>query len=71
MNKMLIKLLTKYYNFKNVFNRFKTNKLFFYRSYNYKIGLKNENKLRYNKIYFMFENKLQKIKIYLNLKKNL
>ena len=63
------KLFAKYYNFANVFNRIKINKLLFYRAYNYKINLINEKikiKFSRNRIYSLFIYKLKQIKKYLN-----
>ena len=68
---VLNKLSFKYHDFQNIFDKSKVDKLLFYRLYDYKIIIKSENQLLRSRIYFMSENKLQKIKKYLekNLKK--
>ena len=68
---VLNKLSSKYHDFQNVFDRSKVDKLLSHRLYNHKIIIENENQLLRSRIYLMSENKLQKIKKYLekNLKK--
>ena len=47
---ILAKLLLKYYNYINIFNRRKTNELLSYRIYNYKLKfIKNYNKIKLSK----------------------
>ena len=59
---MLIKLLIEYYNYANVFNKTKANKLLLYYSYNYKIEFAkeaNKNILSKSRIYFILKYKLK------------
>ena len=59
---ILAKLLSKYYNYINVFDRKKTNELLSYRIYNYKLKFtKNYNKIELSKsrIYSIFDYKLK------------
>ena len=59
---ILVKLLLKYYNYINIFNRRKTNKLLSYRIYDYKLKfIKNYNKIELSKsrIYLIFDYKLR------------
>ena len=59
---ILVKLLSKYYNYINVFNRRKANKLLSYRIYDYKLKFtKNYNKIELfkSRIYFIFNYKLK------------
>ena len=71
MFNVLSKLSFKYYDFQIVFNRSKVDELSSHRLYDYKIIIENKNQLSRSRIYLMFENKLQKMKKYLekNLKK--
>ena len=68
---VLSKLSSEYHDFQNVFNRSKVDELLSHWFYNYKIIIENKNQLSRSKIYLMSENKLQKMKKYLekNLKK--
>ena len=43
MNEILVKLSAKYYDLKNVFDQIKVNELLFYRFYDHKIVIKDEN----------------------------
>ena len=59
---LLVKLLLKYYNYIDVFNRTKADELLSYRIYNYKLKFtKNYNKIELSKsrIYFIFNYKLK------------
>ena len=59
---MLIKLLIKYYNYVDVFNKIKIDKLLLYRFYNYKIEIVdkvNKNTLSKNRIYLISSYKLK------------
>ena len=59
---ILAKLLLKYYNYINVFDRRKADKLLSYRIYDYKLKfIKNYNKIELSKsqIYFIFDYKLK------------
>ena len=59
---LLVKLLSKYYNYIDVFNRIKANKLLSYRIYNYKLKFtKNRNKIELlkSRIYSIFNYKLE------------
>ena len=61
-NEILIKVSIEYYNYIDVFDRKKTNKLLSYRSYNYKLELiDNYNKIKLSKsrIYSIFDYKLK------------
>ena len=68
-NEILIKLLIEYYNYADVFDRTKTDKLSPYRSYNYKLKfIDNYNKIELSKsrIYSIFDYKLKQVKKYLD-----
>ena len=59
---ILVKLLLKYYNYINVFNRIKANELLSYRIYDYKLKfIKNYNKIELfkSRIYSIFNYKLK------------
>ena len=59
---ILVKLFSKYYNYIDVFDRIKTNKLLSYRIYDYKLKFtKNRNKIKLfkSRIYFIFDYKLK------------
>ena len=59
---ILVKLLSKYYNYINVFDRRKANKLLSYRIYNYKLKFtKKRDKIELfkSRIYFIFNYKLK------------
>ena len=61
-NEILIKLLIEYYNYADVFDRIKANKLSSHRSYNYKLEfIDNYNKIELSKsrIYSIFDYKLK------------
>ena len=63
------RLLLEYYNYLNVFNRLKTNKLSSHRLYNYRLKFVNDIndfKLSRSRIYFILSHKLKKVKKYLN-----
>ena len=62
---VLSKLSSKYYDFQNVFDRSKVDELSSHRLYNHKIIIEGESQLSRSRIYFMSENKLQKMKEYL------
>ena len=65
----MIKLLTKYHDYIDVFNKFKINELFSHRFYNHKLKFINEiNKIDIfkNRIYFISNHKLKQIKNYFN-----
>ena len=47
-------ILSKYYNFLNIFSRDEVNKLLLYRLNNYKIELKLEIESNYNFLYLIF-----------------
>ena len=60
--KKLIKILIKYYNYIDIFNKFKIDKLFSYRFYNYKLKFINKiNKMNIlkNRIYLILNYKLK------------
>ena len=62
---MLIRLLIEYYNYANVFNKVKVDKLLLYRFYNYKMKFikgVNKNILSKSKIYFILNYKLNKLR---------
>ena len=68
-NKIKRRLLKKYYDFINVFDRDKINILFFYRLYNYRVKFaKSANKIKLlkSRIYLISNYKLEQIKKYLN-----
>ena len=68
-NEIKRRLLEKYYNFINVFDRDKANILLLYRLYNYRVKFAksaNETKLLKSRIYLMLDYKLEQIKKYLN-----
>ena len=59
---MLNKLFKKYYNYINVFDKLKTNILFLYRFYNYKLKFVkrvNKNILFKNRIYLLLYHKFE------------
>ena len=59
---MLNKFLKKYYNYINIFDKLKTNILFLYRFYNYKLKFVkrvNKNALLKNRIYSLLNYKLK------------
>ena len=59
---MLNKLFKDYYNYANVFDKLKTNILFLYRFYNYKLKFAekiNENVLFKNRIYSLLNHKFE------------
>ena len=61
-DEILVKLLIEYYNYINVFDRIKANKLLSYRLYNYKLEfIDNYNKIELSKsrIYLVFNYKLK------------
>ena len=62
LDEILIKLLIKYYDYTNVFNKIKVDKLFLYYFYNYKIEFIkriNKNILSKNKTNFISNYKLE------------
>ncbi len=71
LNELKKKLLIVYHDFLNVFDREKTTQLLSHQSYDHKIELEDESQSSRNRLYFMLNHKLQKIKKYLeeNLKK--
>ena len=63
------KLSEKYYNYLNVFDRFKVDALLLYRVYNYKLKfVKGVNKIKLLRsyIYLILDQKLKEVKKYLN-----
>ncbi len=65
LKKIKVKLLFKYHDYLNVFNRAMINQLSLHRFYDHKIELIDEEMLSRSRLYQMFDHKLQKIKKYL------
>ncbi len=65
LKQVKIKLLSKYHDYLDVFDRAMINQLSLHRFYDHKIELINEETLSRSKLYQMFNHKLQKIKKYL------
>ncbi len=65
LKKIKVKLLFKYHDYLDVFNRVMINQLSFHRFYDHKIDLIDEEMLFRSRLYQMFDHKLQKIKKYL------
>ena len=68
-DEILAKLLIEYYNYTDVFDRTKANKLLSHRLYNYKLEfIDNYNKIELSKsrIYLIFNYKLEQVKKYLD-----
>ncbi len=65
LEEIKVKLLFKYHDYLNMFNRAMIDQLSFHHFYDYKIELIDEEMLSWSRLYQMFNHKLQKIKKYL------
>jgi len=65
LEQVKVKLFSEYYDYLNLFDRVRINKLSSHRFYDYKIKLINKKTSSRSKLYQMFNYKLQKIKKYL------